>query len=29
MAVLRWDRLTWDDFVAAVKAYQREFSGRS
>jgi hypothetical protein len=29
MAVLRWDRMTWEEFLAAVEAYQREFSGRS
>jgi hypothetical protein len=29
MAVLRWDRMTWDEFVAAVELYKQNFSGRS
>ena len=29
MATLRWDRITWDEFIAAAELYKREFSKRA
>ena len=29
MPVLRWDRMTWEEFVAAVELYKQEFSERA
>jgi hypothetical protein len=29
VATLRWHRMTWEDLLAAVELYQREFSGRA
>lgn len=28
MATLRWDRLTWEEFLAAVESYREQFSHR-